>query len=167
MTLILNVDNILQEILALILGTEDDQAQFSRLLENFTGSEEKMILDAALRFLARRYLSVESRTGSTNWWKADVDLVSAAAGYLSCIVAGKEAGKTHLMNWLTNLSGAGIGNPIGIRRAAVALLSRSKYSMEDILERSLKQFGDPLYIKHCPILQQEGIQNNAIMLYRD
>lgn len=162
----MNVDNILEEILELILSTDSDRMQFSRLLDNFTGSEERMILNTALKVLAKRYLSAESRIGTSDWWKTDVGLVSAAAGYLNCIIAGKDARKARLINWLTNLSGAGIGEPIGIRRAAIALFSHSKYSMEDILEKSLKQFGDPLYIKHCPTLQQEGIINSAIMMYR-
>ena len=151
--------------MGLILGKDSDRKQFSRLLDSFSGSEERMILNTALKVLAKRYLSAESGTETSNWWKTDVGLVSSAAGYLNCIVAGKDARTAHLINWLTSLSGAGIGEPIGIRRAAIASLSHSKYSMEDVLEKSLKQFGDPLYIKHCPILQQEGTQNRAIMMH--
>lgn len=148
------------------MGTESDRTHFSRLLDSFTGSEERMILNTALKVLAKHYLSTESRIETLDWWKTDVGLVSAAAGYLNCIIAGKDTRKAQLINWLTNLSGAGIGEPIGIRRAAIALFSHSKYSMEDILEKSLKQFGDPLYIKHCPTLQQEGIQNIPIIMHR-
>ena len=57
---------------------------------------------------------------------------------------------------MTGLPGAGIGEPISIRRAAIAAVSHSKYDMEAILEKSMQQFGDQLYIKHTPSMQQDG-----------
>lgn len=65
--------------------------------------------------------------------------------------------KEHLISWLTGTSGAGLGDGIAIRRAAVVVLSKDKAAIETVLEKSLQQFGDQLYIKHTPTLQQEGI----------
>jgi telomere length regulation protein len=92
-----------------------------------------------------------------DWWKADTGLISGAAAYLNIIVLNDDARRAHLLSWLTSLSGAGTGDAVGVRRAAIAVFSNSKNEMESILEKSLQQFGDQLYIKHTPTLQQEGI----------
>lgn len=60
------------------------------------------------------------------------------------------------MEWLTGSSGAGLGEGVGIRRAAVAVIAQNKDDLVMVLEKSLGQFGDQLYIKHSPMLQQEG-----------
>ena len=64
--------------------------------------------------------------------------------------------KGFVVAWLTSSSGAGIGWSIGIRRAVLAALAEDKESIITVLEKSLSQFGDQLYIRHSPILQQEG-----------
>lgn len=65
--------------------------------------------------------------------------------------------KEHLISWLTGTSGAGLGDGIAIRRTVVVVLSKDKAAIETVLEKSLQNFGDQLYIKHTPTLQQEGI----------
>ena len=52
--------------------------------------------------------------------------------------------------------GAGVGDGIGIRRAVVAVLAKDKEAITTVLEKSVNQFGDQLYIKHTAVLQQEG-----------
>lgn len=60
------------------------------------------------------------------------------------------------MEWLTGSSEAGLGEGVGIRRAAVAVVSQDREDLVTVFEKSLSQFGDQLYIKHSPMLQQEG-----------
>jgi telomere length regulation protein len=117
-----------------------------------------MVLDAALKTLSKRHLSTSEATESLEWWRVDAGVVAGAAAYLKSIVSKNDIRRSHLISWLTSLSGAGVGEAIGIRRAALAVLSDSKYDMESVLEKSLQQFGDQLYIKHAPSLQQEGIK---------
>jgi len=66
-----------------------------------------------------------------------------------------------LLSWLTSSTGAGVGEGIAIRRAVVAALAEDKSDMETVLEKSLQQLGDQLYIKHTPTMQQEGIIQRA------
>lgn len=61
-----------------------------------------------------------------------------------------------LINWCASSSGAGLGDGIGIRRAVVAALAQDRDAIIAVLEKSLAQFGDELYIKHSAILQQDG-----------
>jgi telomere length regulation protein len=91
------------------------------------------------------------------WWHSDARLVSAAAGLIDLILADEGSRKSHLIAWLTGASGAGTGDGIAIRRAAIAALAADKIDIETILNKSLQQFGDQLYIRHTPAMQQEGM----------
>ncbi|TVY88746.1 DNA replication checkpoint protein tel2, partial [Lachnellula willkommii] len=55
--------------------------------------------------------------------------------------------------WIAD--GTGVGEGIAIRRAVVTALAEDKSDMETVLEKSLQQLGDQLYIKHTPTMQQE------------
>jgi telomere length regulation protein len=158
-SLLTYLEIVLDVILALLQRKDDDRKQFRALLGNLPNYEQKMVLDAALRTLSKRHLSTNIASDSLDWWRVDAEVVAGAAGYLEFIVSQDSSRISHLISWLTSLSGAGIGEAVGIRRAAVAVLSDSKYDMESVLEKSLQQFGDQLYIKHAPSLQQEGMKN--------
>lgn len=92
-----------------------------------------------------------------DWWRADAGVVSAAAGLLAVILGNDLTRKAQLVSWLTGSSGAGVGDGISIRRAAIAAVAVEKGDIELVLEKSLLQFGDQLYIRHTPTMQQEGI----------
>jgi telomere length regulation protein len=91
-----------------------------------------------------------------DWWRADTTVVSACAGLLHLILCTEESRKSQIMIWLTGSSGAGVGDGIAIRRAVLAALAAENPDMETVLGKSLQQFGDQLYIKHTPTMQQEG-----------
>jgi telomere length regulation protein len=78
------------------------------------------------------------------------------AGALSGILGSEENGRRQLVEWLTGSSGAGLGEGVGIRRAVMAVISQDRDDLVAVLEKSMSQFGDQLYIKHSPMLQQEG-----------
>ncbi len=158
----ISTDVIINEILKLLLGTDDDRKQFQTILDALPGYDQQMVLNTALRTLSTRYLASSSVTDDLEWWQADAGLISSAAAYINCIVSKDETRKTQLINWLTKLSGAGVGDGIRIRRAVIAVLSDSKYDIETVLEKSLQQFGDPLYIKHAPSLQQDGMLQSLL-----
>lgn len=105
-----------------------------------------------LKLLSDKYLSTLDDANTTK----GSPLICAATSALRVVIGNDEARKSHLVSWLTSGSGAGIGEGCGIRRAAVAVFSEDKESMAVVLEKSLAQFGDKLYIKHAPLLQQDG-----------
>lgn len=84
------------------------------------------------------------------------ETVSAAAGIINDVVQNDQTRVSHLVTWCCSTSGAGLGHSIGIRRAVVALLAKDKETITLILEKSVNQFGDQLYIKHTAIMQQQG-----------
>ncbi len=146
------------EILALLLGEDEDRQQFILLIDTLPSYEQRMVLDAGLKTLSKHHLSKSETTDCLDWWTTDAGLVAGAAGYLELIISKDDTRKSHLISWLTSLSGAGVGEAIGIRRAAIAFLSGFKYEMESVVEKSLQQFGDQLYIRHAPSSQQEGMK---------
>lgn len=93
--------------------------------------------------------------------------VSAAAGIIKSLVANETKYLSHLVTWLTSANGAGLGDTIGIRRAVLAVLSSDRDSIATVFEKSLNQFGDYLYIRHTPVLQQEGMQDGMLCEKRD
>ncbi|KAM0332389.1 hypothetical protein ACHAQA_002668 [Verticillium albo-atrum] len=136
----------------LLLGLDNRTAAFVRLFGHLSQLEQKRLLYAVIKYLADSHLN---KLGSSESPEAS-QKVSAAAGILEKLVASSESRKNHLVLWLTNSTGAGLGEAIGIRRAIVAVLGKDKECISQVLEKSLSQFGDQLYIKHSPVLQQEA-----------
>ncbi|KAF9769000.1 hypothetical protein IL306_013634 [Fusarium sp. DS 682] len=82
--------------------------------------------------------------------------VSAVAGLLKELALHDETRRDILINWCASSSGAGVGDEIGIRRAVVAALSQDRDAIITVLEKSIAQFGDELYIRHSAMLQQDA-----------
>lgn len=119
--------------------------------------EQRTILTSTLKTISKRHLTALPSFGDLQWRKADAQLVSACAGLITIVLDKNSSRRSSLVSWLTGSSGAGNGDAVGIRRAAIAALSDQKDDLESVLEKSIAQFGDQLYIKHTPVLQQEGI----------
>ena len=147
---------------ALCLGRKEYATEFLSLLNVLPSSEQRNVIYTVLKLLSKEHLSATVLSeDSARWWQADAGKISAAAGLISLTVANEEQRKGQLINWLTSSSGAGSGDGIAIRRAVIVSLARDNTDIETVLDKSLQQFGDQLYIKHTPTLQQEG----AIMLF--
>lgn len=141
----------------LLFQEKEYKAQFLKLIGNLPSFDQRNFLFSILKVISRDYLSSPITTkADSQWWKSDASLVAAAASLIALFVAEDEARKNLLISWLTNSSGAGVGDGIAIRRAVLAALAGDKSDIETILDKGLGQFGDQLYIKHTPTLQQEG-----------
>lgn len=110
----------------------------------------KKFMQNLLDYLAQKFLgSVSLQDASEN------QQVASVAGIISKVVHDDQTRKSFLISWCTSSSGAGLGDDIGIRRAVLAALASDREAISSVLEKSLNQFGDQLYIKHAAILQQE------------
>ncbi|KAI1758681.1 telomere length regulation protein-domain-containing protein [Hypoxylon sp. FL1150] len=151
-----NSENLIHALFAgLLLGGDNAQKAFTKILDYSAPLEQRKILDMVLKLLSDKYLNLVSQDdddGATN----HAPIIWAATGALGALVGDDETRKSSLINWLTSGSGAGIGESCSIRRAAVAVFADDRESMAAILEKSLSQFGDQLYIKHAPLLQQDA-----------
>lgn len=151
-------EKIIQELLkALLLQGQNNETRFTKLISSLPTFEQRNVIYATLQIASREYLSTAITTeADAFWWKSNAKAVSGGAGLVKLLMANEESRKTQLLSWLTSSTGAGVGEGIAIRRAVVAALSEDKADIETILEKSLQQLGDQLYIKHTPTMQQEG-----------
>jgi telomere length regulation protein len=131
----------------------------TRLLSLLPSFEQRKFLYTILKIAPTDYLSASVITNNdAQWWQSDTKMVSSVAALIAQVMPNDVPHqKEHLISWLTGTSGAGLGDGIAIRRAVVVVLSKDKAAIETVLEKSLQNFGDQLYIKHTPTLQQEGI----------
>jgi len=136
----------------LLLGPDDRTKYFLKLYVHLSQLEQKRVLYAVLKHLAEHSLN---KLGTADTPEAAV-VVAAAAGVIEMLVENNESRRNHLIVWLSGATGAGLGDAVGIRRAALAALAKDREAMVTVLEKGLNQFGDELYIKHSPTLQQEG-----------
>ncbi|KAG6007411.1 hypothetical protein E4U21_006000 [Claviceps maximensis] len=110
----------------------------------------KKVINLLLECLSQTFLNhMELQDVTAN------ETVSAVAGIINDVVQNDQARVAHLVTWCCSTSGAGLGNSIGIRRAVISLLAKDKETITLVLEKSLSQFGDQLYIKHTAIMQQQ------------
>lgn len=86
----------------------------------------------------------------------DVPKISQIAGLLNDVIGSNEDFRDLAVDWLISPNGGGVGEPIGIRRALVCVLSKGEVVLKGLLEKSLGQFGDKIWIRHTPIMRQEG-----------
>lgn len=140
-----------------MLQQEEGLGQFKELLNNSPQYEQRTILTSVLKMISKRYLTAAPPLEQEQWWKTDAPLVSASARLILIVLDGNSTRRTFLISWLTSSTGAGSGETVGIRRAVIAALAEKRDDLEMVLEKSIAQFGDQLYIKHTPILQQEGM----------
>jgi telomere length regulation protein len=144
-------DMLVQDLYERLLFQDQTLSKFPQLLDHMPQLDQRRVLTTILRLLASRLpVSPDKST-------EDYPMIWAAAGVLKSVIGASQVRKGHLITWLTDASGAGLGEDCGIRRAAIAVLGKNKEAITTVLERSLNQFGDQLYIKHSPILQQEGM----------
>ena len=125
---------------------------FGKLFDCLPSVEQRKMLLVILKFLPDTYLGAVDTNDATE----DYPAIWAAAGALKALIGKDEVRKGHLSGWLTASPGAGIGDGCGIRRAALAVLADDKETLITVLEKSMSQFGDLLYMRHTPIVQQEG-----------
>jgi telomere length regulation protein len=154
------LENVVKELLSsLLLDKAEYLTRFTKLLNVLSSFEYRNFLYIALKVSPGEYFSATVTTNDdAQWWQSNAKMVSSVAALITKIVNDNVPHqKEHLIHWLTGSSGAGLGDGIAIRRAVLVGLSRDKADIEVVLDKSLQQFGDELYIKHTPTLQQEGI----------
>lgn len=129
-----------------------DPSKFGMLLSNLPPTEQRKVLFSILKLFSSKYLDRLGHCDS----EESKPIVSAVAGAIKSIIGESTSLKNYLVEWLTSSSGAGLGEGVGIRRTVLAVVSQNRDDIVAVLEKSLSQFGDQLYIKHSPMLQQEG-----------
>jgi telomere length regulation protein len=145
-TYINTIENIIKELIgSLLLQPQQHFDRFQRLLASLADFEQRNVVQVALKLIPREYLSSIVVYDDSDWWRSDMEAVSATATLINAILCDQYSRKATVISWLTSASGAGVGEGIAVRRATIAALGTKKADVEVIFDKSLKQFGDPLY----------------------
>ncbi|EFQ35266.1 telomere length regulation protein [Colletotrichum graminicola] len=146
-------DGLMKQLISdMLLGPEENRNAFFKVFGQFSQLEQKRVIFSALQYLPEAFLN---KLDDAEALEPNV-AISAAAGVIEKIVSNDESRKAHLVSWLTSSTGAGLGDGVGIRRAVLAALAQDKECAALVFEKSLYQFGDQLYIKHSPMMQQQA-----------
>ncbi|KAJ2904136.1 telomere binding protein [Zalerion maritima] len=154
-------DGLVRHVLAeLVLGNGTDLGPFKAFLGQLSTYEQQKTISGVLSLLAEKRLN---DLGNANI-KRKNPIISAAASLVKEIVGGDARRTEYLVSWLTSNSGAGLGDGVAIRRAVVAVLSEKRETVISALEKAMELFGDMIYVKHAPILQQEVHAQSLLLL---
>lgn len=169
------VDQIVEALYSsLIVGIASSVAKLQALLHQLHVHEQRTVLYSMIRIVSKRCLSTEKPFDLLDTSASENSTVGGLAGLLVAITQDSSALKDALVEWLTSISGGGIAHLHDTHRAVLAAitpdqgmsggLNRVKSPIAEpflertasILQKSLELFGDKLYIKHTPVLHQEG-----------
>ena len=151
------LDKLAEAASSSLIHGEDHFVKIYQLLMHDLGSHEKKIyLYSLLRILSRLYLALErnndiDREEPNGPNKKDLNGVIAL---IAMLVDGSPQLQNALVDWLAGTSSDSIGQSHKMHRVVIAALSSDR--KKTVLQKTLQLFGDKLYIKHTPILHQEG-----------
>lgn len=128
--------------------------RLENVLFTLPAHDKRTYLLSLLRLLARQFTEVYTAY-EDNWWTEDARQVSGVGALLSNICSD-DVFKSLLIEWTTASSGGGIGQSIGLRRAALLVITQDSFTFQEVFSKSLNQFADKLWIRHTPVMRQEG-----------
>jgi telomere length regulation protein len=146
-----------EKLIYSLIQPNESLEQLQKMTFLLEAHNKRTYLSSVLHVLSLKHLSVSPESSEVeNWWKEDAAQVSSVAGLLDVLIMNDQDLRDLSIDWLFASNGGGVGEPIGIRRALVVTLAKDTMILKGLLERSLEQFSDKLWIKHTPILRQEG-----------
>ncbi|KAL1383696.1 telomere length regulation protein-domain-containing protein [Phyllosticta capitalensis] len=146
-------DHIVGEILSdLIRGPSSKADQLQFVLQKARAHEQRRFLLSALDWISKKLPSAQKIPKKET--QDERTAISAAAALIAVITSSSETTKEALVNWLTIEKSVA---SFATRRAALAALQTDGDRMAKVMERSMQQFGDEIFIKHSPIMQQEAL----------
>ncbi|KAL8645869.1 MAG: hypothetical protein Q9226_007099, partial [Calogaya cf. arnoldii] len=141
----------------MISGT--DLSPYASFTKHLGNSTKKVVVYSLLRNLNKIHMG-SSPDGAVRELGSPKSIGGIAA-LLDWLSKKDEDLARLLVEWL---SGDGIVQDLRIRRAVVAALAEDLHTLKSTVTDALRSFGDKLYIKHAPVLHQEGMTENLLLL---
>ncbi|CAN9341425.1 unnamed protein product [Alternaria alternata] len=126
------------------------------LLSRMKTFEQRKYLNAIVVLVTKEYFSVE------NVRRDDASIavsstVSSAAALFYTLIKDNDVLKEHLVLLLSRSTIPALDESLLCRRSALAALAKDDEKLHTLLENLIKTFGDSVYIRHTPVLQQEAL----------
>ncbi|KAL8774795.1 MAG: hypothetical protein Q9209_000734 [Squamulea sp. 1 TL-2023] len=154
-----HVDQAIEATYEGMINATGDLSVYSSFTRILKGSTKKIVVYSLLRNLANIQTGTSPESAAT---VAEAHRgIGGIAALLSMLSKDDEDITKLLVEWL---SSDGIVQNLQIRRAAIAALAEDVDNLKLSVSDTLRSFGDKLYIKHSPVLHQEGMTENLLLL---
>ncbi|KAF2035856.1 hypothetical protein EK21DRAFT_53489 [Setomelanomma holmii] len=147
-------DDITGSLTFTILSS-NNTARLADLMCRLKTFEQRKYLSAVVAFIAKQYFPskiVQHEDIPVPSSKA----VSGAATLLYGLTTDNELLKDHLVALLTRSTVPSLDDSLASRRSIIAAIAQDEDKLHNLLENCIKMFGDSVFIKHTPVVQQEG-----------
>ncbi|KAF1959304.1 hypothetical protein CC80DRAFT_467787 [Byssothecium circinans] len=148
-------DRVVGSMLSKILDTDSLDA-LTEVIHKMKTFEQRKYLNAIITFATKQYFGSAFETKEDAPIKASAT-VSGVAALIHTLVKDSEPLRESLVFALTKSSIPALDDSLLARRSVIAAIAQDEDQLHSLLENSLKLFGDTFYVKHTPILQQEGL----------
>ncbi|KAK7540773.1 telomere length regulation protein-domain-containing protein [Phyllosticta citribraziliensis] len=146
-------EHIVGEIISdLVADPSSKSTQLQRLLQKTRAHEQRQFLFSTIDWISKKHLGAQ-RVSKMETEKEQRAL-SGASALIAVLISSSNSMKDALVNWLSSENCVG---SFLVRRAAIAALQTDEDRMTKVMERTMEQFGDELFIKHTPIVHQEAL----------
>ncbi|KAF9699923.1 hypothetical protein EKO04_002486 [Ascochyta lentis] len=141
----------------LTMSVEHDQVNsFSDLIGQMKAFEQRKYLNAVIVCITKQFFQSEIVS------KEDAPIapspVISGATYLLCsFITTNDILKDYLASSVTRSTIPSLDESFAIRRTVVAALAQDEDKLQTLFENCIKTFGDSVYVKHTPVLQQEAL----------
>ncbi|KAI9710299.1 MAG: telomere binding protein [Bogoriella megaspora] len=147
--------DLIQEMLRLLHeGKAEDLKSLGSVLEAMRLHEQRQFLDVTVLSLVKG-LSLESSMSKLETQVAS--LISGGAALLTNVVMENENMCDHLVQRLIQSGPTLYDESMTSIRIMLAVIAENEERLQEVMEKSMKRFGDLSYIKHTPILPQESL----------
>ncbi|KAI5204255.1 hypothetical protein E4T39_03715 [Aureobasidium subglaciale] len=133
------------------------------LLQGLQVHEQTQFLNSTFKVLSKRSLLLVTPPDFEDSLTETPSAITATSTAITNLIGSNELVRTHLETWLADPV-QNASESFALRRAAVSAFVHAckgasnmlEDPVQDLVEKTLKRFGDNLFIKHSPILQQEA-----------
>ncbi|KAI2477859.1 telomere length regulation protein [Pyrenophora tritici-repentis] len=126
------------------------------LISQLKTFEQRKYMNSFVAFIAKKYFATEIVS------KEDASIppsktVSAAAALIHTLTKDNDVLREHLVSSLTRSTIPALDDALSARRSIVAALTKDEEKLHTLLEGIIKLFGDSVYVRHTPVIQQEAL----------
>lgn len=154
-------DRIVKSIFSKLIKIGSAEA-FARVFSRMKSFEQRKFLNALIAFVVHEYL-LNHFASKMDGAMTSSKPISGAAGLIRQLIEGNDALKDHLISTLTRSTIPSLDDSLAARRSVIAVLSREEEKLHTLLENAIKLFGDSIYIKHTPVIQQEALAQTLVI----
>lgn len=163
----LHPDTVVESLTYRLISPEDESLRLQKLVLSLPAHDKRLYLNSLLQVISKRHFQQINLDYEEEWWKRDSTVVSGSASLLDKFILNDDDFRSLSMEWLTSTTGGGVGEPVALRRAIMAVIATDELAFRELFEKAMRQFSDKLWIRHTPIMRQEGLSCFPIVCLLD